>query len=98
MSADRGVAPSERTQFRNVMRVVEKAHVEDQIGISRYAVTIRKRRDENTKTDGPECKMTGQQAFQFGGGQVRGIDHEISAVAQGRNHSAFASDSVHDRP
>src|SRR5216683_5947787 len=98
MSADQGVAPGERTQFRNVMWVVEKAHVEDQIGISRYAVTIRKRRDENTKTDGSECKMAGQQALQFGGSQVRGIDHDISAVAQGRNHSAFEPDSVHDGP
>ena len=40
--------------------------------------------------------MSGQQPFQIGGGQIGGIDHEISAVAQGRNHLALEPDTVRD--
>src|ERR1700736_5076980 len=38
--------------------------------------------------------MAGQQPFQFGSAQVGGIDHKVSTVAQGRNHSAFEPNTV----
>src|ERR1700731_2430223 len=38
--------------------------------------------------------MAGQQPFQFGSAQVGSIDHKVSTVAQGRNHSAFEPNTV----
>src|SRR6202030_953290 len=69
------VVPGQLPQLGNVMWVVEATHVEDQIGISRYAVAIRERGDENAKTAGHQGKMAGQQPLQFGSAQVGGIDH-----------------------
>ena len=95
---DRGVAPGQRLQFGDIMRIVEKAHVEDQIGIARQAVAIRERGDENAKTAGRSWQMAVQQPFQIGSAQVGRIDHKISAVAQGRNHSALEPDAVRYGP
>ena len=52
MRGNSRIAPGQLPQLGEVMRVIEKTHVEDQIGISRYAVAIRERGDENAKTAG----------------------------------------------
>ena len=38
--------------------------------------------------------MAGQESFQIGSAQVGGINHQISTVAQGRDHSAFEPNTV----
>src|SRR5580693_5338778 len=98
MRGNSKMAPGQLPQFGDIMRVAEETHVEDQIGISRYAVAIRERCDEKAKTTGRQGKMAGQQPFQIGGAQVGGINHQISTVAQGRDHSAFEPDTVRHGP
>jgi hypothetical protein len=70
MRGDSDIAPGKLAKLGDIMRVVEETHVEDQIGISRNAVAIRERCDENAKTGGRQGKMAGQQPFQIGGAQV----------------------------
>ena len=55
---------------------------------------IRKGRDKNAQSDRIEGETAGQQALQIGSG---GVDHQISAVAQGINHLAPGSGPIHDR-
>src|SRR5689334_20258480 len=98
MCGDCRIAPGQLAQSGEIMWVVEKAHVKDQIGISRYTVAIRERSDENAKTTGREGKMAGHQPLQIGGTQTGSIDHQISTFAQGRNHSAFEPDTVRYGP
>ncbi len=83
---NRRVVSGQRPEIVNIIRIVEKAHIEDQIGIARHAVTISKRGDENVHAARIESEMSVQHALQIAGGQGRGVDHQIGAVAQGRNH------------
>lgn len=52
LRGDSKIAPGQLAKLGDIMWVVEETHVEDQIGISRYAVAIRERSDENAKTAG----------------------------------------------
>src|SRR6516164_10925570 len=97
MGCNGRVAPGKLFELRDVVRVVEKAHVESQIGISRYTVSIRERSDENTKTGRRKGKMAGYQPSQLGGAQIGGIDQEVSTVAQRGDYSAFEPDTIHYR-
>src|SRR5262245_7861379 len=63
MRGDALVAPGQRPQLGNIIGIIEEAHVEAQIGIAWYSLAIRKRNDENAKTDGHQSKMACQQAF-----------------------------------
>src|ERR1700757_2762470 len=79
------------------MGIVEKAHVEDQIGITRDATTIGKRGHKDAQSGLLESKVAGQQTLQSGGGQERGVDPQISTVAEGGERLALEPDSIHDR-
>ena len=79
------------------MGIVEKAHVEDQIGIARDAAAIGKRGHKDAQPRLLERKMAGQQTLQIGGGQEGGVDHQVSTFAQGGERLALEPDSVHDR-
>ncbi len=98
VGGNRRVAPAQRPKFVNIIRIIEKAHVEDQISLARDAAAIGEGSDEDAQPARIERKMAGQQALQIGGGQGGGIDHQIGAVAQGANNLALTADAVHDRP
>ena len=83
MRGNRRIAPGQRLQRGNIMGIVEKADIEDQIGIARDAATIGKRGHKDAQSGLLESKVAGQQALQIGGGQEGGVDHQISTVAQG---------------
>jgi hypothetical protein len=55
------------------MGLGEKAHFQDQIGVTRNDVRIRKRRNENAKTYGLKGKVAGQKTLRFSNGQIGGI-------------------------
>src|ERR1700722_1572000 len=95
---DLGIAAGEFLQGRNVMRIPEEAHIEDQVGVARQAVAMRKRGDENGVAGrGVEPEITLQQALQVRRRQRRGVDHQIGAVAQGPDALAFQAYAVGHR-
>src|SRR5579863_4597339 len=49
MGGDGGIEAGEPAQLRDVMRILEKAHVEDQIRLARYAVAVGERGDEDSQ-------------------------------------------------
>src|SRR6266436_192755 len=97
MRGNRRIAPGQLPQRGNIVRIIEKAHVEDQIGIARDAAAIGKRGHKDTQSGLLESKVPGQQALQIGGGQEGGVDHQISTVAEGRERLALEPDSIHVR-
>ena len=81
MRGNRRVMPGQAPELVNIVRIVEKTHVEDQIGIPWEADAIGKRGDENTHPARIKGEMAGQHALKVGSGQGRSVDHQISAVA-----------------
>ena len=57
------VVSGQRPKIVNIIRIVKKAHIEDQIGIARHAVTIGKRGNENVHAARIEGEMAGQHAL-----------------------------------
>ena len=78
------IARQQLAQIRSVLRLVERAQVDDRAGISRYAAKIWKTPDEIAKNSRFGAKWPRRQAFSFDGGRVGEVGHEISAVAQRR--------------
>src|SRR5438132_4982867 len=97
MRGNRRIAPGQLPQRGNIMGVVEKAHVEDQIGIAGDATAIGKRGHKDAQSGLLESKVAGQQALQIGGGQEGGVDRQISTVAEAGERLALEPDSIHDR-
>src|SRR5579883_1177240 len=97
--ADFRVAPGERTQARDVVRVAEETDIEDQVGIPREAVAIREGGDE----DGDamrrvERELAVENPLQIGRIERGRVDDKIGAVAQRRHSLPLEIDAVAHRP
>src|SRR6202011_1526317 len=97
MRGNRRIASGQWLQRGNIMGIVEKAHVEAQVGIARDATTIGKRGHKDAQSGLLESKVARQQALQLGGSQEGGVDHQISTVAEGGARLPLEPDSIHDR-
>src|ERR1700733_9240662 len=83
-------AAGKRLQFRDIMRIAEKKHIENHIGVARQAMTKGKRSHENRQARfRVNGEMAMEDALQIARRRSRGIDNEVGAGAQGRNQAAL---------
>src|ERR1700694_1915304 len=96
----RGVAARQRFQFRHVVRVRQKAHVENQICIKRHAVFVSERHHRYTERAllGDAANGVGELFLEGGQRQRRGIDDHVRGVAYRLELLALCRDAFADPP
>src|SRR6185437_17167658 len=80
------------------MRIAQEAHVEDQVGVARQPMTIRKRRHGNGDAGlRRQGEMTLQQTLEIARRETARIDYQIGAVTQRPDALAFEPNAVGHR-
>ena len=93
------VAPGERAQVRLVMRVLQEAHIEHQVGLARQPVAVGEggHADGHLRAAAPR-EMSGQDPAQLRRRERRGVDHQVGPRPQRHQQIALGGDPVDDRP
>src|SRR5262249_25672200 len=99
VSLDARIAAVERLEHRIVMRVLEEAHVEHQVGLARQSQLEGERYYRHGQSRAAlAAEAAVEQRAELGRQQARGVDHPIGGLAQWRQHGALDCDAVADRP
>ena len=93
-----GVAAGQLLELRNVVRVGQKADVEDQVAIGGHAVTVAEAGhvDHDLRFFALAHELLADEIAQLVNRELRGIDGQVRQLADGREHLALLADALAD--